>query len=194
MPNTQHLPGAYDPASAIQAIDDRQCSAVAHCAIPSIHSLYRAHVAGATSRDPDLTVFVEADSWAIAVTKISEAISAMERRPSTQVAERIYNCHTAEACIEMGESTDLELRLFEIGWQNKGPLFAERPVFLVLDPAPLWRKWLETQPQMRAAAEVLDALTDIADLIDEGYSRNDGAMSVCLGNARSVIKKAKSAR
>lgn len=72
----------------------------------------------------ELTVYVEA-AW-----------------PRRYVDEAIYNVASAVDCIEDGESEDLEVRLFEVGWGGgRPPLLCRKPVFLVEDPGAWARKW-----------------------------------------------------
>jgi hypothetical protein len=120
----------------------------AHSLPVHFRRLYRAHITPRAHdyRGPELTAFVEASSREGAVRKIAAAIVAAMEFGSTaeSVAERIYNCNSAQECIDDGLSEDVELRLFETGWSgNKAICFVEHPLFLLANPAPLCRKWAQ---------------------------------------------------
>lgn len=106
--------------------------------------LYRAHVEPHHRRGVERTAYVEAFSEHGAVELIAAAIAAIERRPSEEVRERIYNCASARELIDQGESTDYELRLFEVGWSAERIHFVRHPLFLVESSGPLARAWART--------------------------------------------------
>ncbi|HZF31338.1 MAG TPA: hypothetical protein VE907_19640 [Gammaproteobacteria bacterium] len=102
--------------------------------------VYRAHVQAAAGAC-EITVYVEAGSHEGAIRKISAAIEASQPLRK-DVRDAIYNCSSAAECVEQGASTDLELRLFEVGWGGgRGPLMCRDPVFLVENPGAWAAKW-----------------------------------------------------
>ena len=110
--------------------------------------VYRAHVQPADWPSAERTAFIEASSHHAAVRKIAVVVAALEYRSPDPVEERIYNCKGAEECIEEGLSADLELRLFEIGWNGHEPIaFVEHPLFLLDECVALIRKWAAITPK-----------------------------------------------
>ena len=107
--------------------------------------IYRAFVAPPQSngRGIELTAFVHAMSHEGAIRKITRVIAAMEFGSTPEsVAERIYNCASADELIAEGRSEDIEDRLLETGWCGNQPThFVEHPLVLMPDPTPLLRVW-----------------------------------------------------
>ena len=117
----------------------------------ALDRLWRAHVEPADWRQPEVTVFVEASGSRMACQKIAGAIAALELRKPEEVAERIYNCTSAEELIAEGMSEYHALRLFETGWTGGKPThFVPSPLVLTADPGPLLRIWSQLpQPTIR---------------------------------------------
>lgn len=106
--------------------------------------LYRAHIEPRDGRGPERTAFVEAFSHQCACKKIAATIAALEHRQTIEVADRIYNCCSAQELIDEGLSEDLDLRLFETGWSGgKATHFVSEPLFLLERPSDLIRIWAE---------------------------------------------------
>lgn len=113
--------------------------------------VYRAHVSPA-SGECEPTVYVEAGSHEGAIRKIVAAISACQPWRK-DVADAVYNCHSAVELIDQGESADVELRLFEVGWGGgRSPSMCSNPVFLVEEPGAWAAKWAEARTTNRRLA------------------------------------------
>jgi hypothetical protein len=112
---------------------------------PQFRHVYRAHVTPQHSRGVEVTAFVEAASREAAVRKISQAIMAIEFGATPEsVADRIYNCSSAEELIAEGLSEDHAVRLFETSWSGDRAVgFVKHPLVLTADPAPLLRVWAQ---------------------------------------------------
>jgi hypothetical protein len=138
------------------AIADPAAPAVAHSlsslqslsvSLPAIAGInlarfYRAHVQGTNYRSPECTAFVEAFSHQCACKKIAAAVAVLENRTPDEVADRIYNCFSAQELVDQGLSEDPALRLFETGWSGGRPTyFVREPLFLLAAPAAIIRKW-----------------------------------------------------
>jgi hypothetical protein len=111
----------------------------------AIARLYRAHIQPSEWRGIERTAFVEAFNRDAAARKIAAAVAALEYGSTTeQVQERIYNVTSGTQLVAEGLSLDHELRLFETGWSGQEAIaFVEHPLFLLIDPAPLCRKWAQ---------------------------------------------------
>jgi hypothetical protein len=103
--------------------------------------LHRVIVGSPDSRAPERVAFVEAIHGHAALKKVAAAIAALECRSPSAVEERLYNIQSAEECVEQGISDDVELRVFETGWNGHAPTYVEEPLFLVAAPAALIRAW-----------------------------------------------------
>jgi hypothetical protein len=108
--------------------------------------LYRAHVEGQYgSHDghDEVTVFVEAASHREAADRIARSLAASQPHRQ-ELRDSIYNCSSAAELIEQGESADVDLRLFEVGWGGgQAPVMCRAPVFLVRNVEALASKWAQ---------------------------------------------------
>jgi hypothetical protein len=138
---------------------------------PVFPRLFRAHVhAAANSRAPERTCFIEAAGHSDAVAKIAATVAALERRSPAEVADRIYNCFSAQELIDSGVSEDIPLRLFETGWAgNRATHFVEQPLFLVARPGELARIWARCPA--RSDGDPLTAIEHARALAEEAQHR-----------------------
>ena len=105
-------------------------------------ALDRVVVGSPDSRAPERVAFVEAIyDHAAALKKVAAAIAALEYRSPSAVEERLYNIQSAQECVEQGISDDVELRVFETGWNGRAPTYVEQSLILVAAPATLIRAW-----------------------------------------------------
>ena len=115
-----------------------------------LRRLYRAHIEPSEWRGVERTAFVEASSHNCACKKIAAAVSALEHRQPAEVADRIYNCYSAQELVDAGVSDELELRLFETGWSGgKATHIVREPLFLLAEPSALIRKWAAIPQEAR---------------------------------------------
>jgi hypothetical protein len=57
-------------------------------------------------RGAERTSFAEASSYHAAAKKVAAAVGALEHRSPVAVEERVYNCYSAQDCIDEGLSAD----------------------------------------------------------------------------------------
>ncbi len=111
---------------------------------PHLRRLYRAFVTPHNPANPERTFFVEAATNQAAAKKIAGTIAALEYTKLYEAEQAVYNVHSVFELIHDGLSDELEARLFEQGWSGDQVCsWVEAPVFLVRDPAPLIRAWVQ---------------------------------------------------
>jgi hypothetical protein len=114
-----------------------------------LRRLYRAHIDAANPRGPERTAFVEGHSHQCAARKVAAAVAALEHRQPLEVANRIYNVHSAQELLEEGLSEDPLLRLFETGWSGgRATYFVREPLFMLNAPAAIIRIWAAIPPSV----------------------------------------------
>ena len=90
-----------------------------------------------------------------ALKKVAAAIAALEYRSPSAVEQRLHNIQSAQECVEQGISDDVELRVFEIGWNGRAPTYVKQPLFLIAAPAVLISAWSRCPQE--------DSLTSLSD-------------------------------
>jgi hypothetical protein len=153
--------------------------------------LYRAHIGAGPDR-PERTAFVEANDSINAIYKVASLVALIDGRSQENIQDLIYNCRSAAECIKQGVSEDEQIRIFETVWIGDDAVdFVEHPLFLVSDPAPLVRKWMETQASLAAPLLVLREIVHEYDQTYDAEQHPDGRWTSAASIPVEVMQRAK---
>ncbi len=129
--------------------------------------VYRANVGRLSEAHPELVVFFEAPSPFAATRRVSEMVALITRRTVDDVLNAVYNLTTAQELLCRGRSARKELRLFEVEGSFSRYLVA--PLFLVANPYPLIKAWLDAQAIDSHACENSLLVRALASQDEENY-------------------------
>jgi hypothetical protein len=119
----------------------------------NLSRLYRAVVEPDDWRKPARHAFIEASNHNVAVKKLAAVIVALERCSLAALADgRIHNVYGLQELTDEGMGADVELRIFETGWNGHTPTYVAQPLFLVDEPA-LIRLWCRCPESPAMAGE-----------------------------------------
>jgi hypothetical protein len=103
--------------------------------------IYRVRIKSKGPFDPERFAFVEAYSPDDACARIATASMGFDRCALSDARSRVL-AKSYEDCRREGISADLELRLFEVSWQNgRVAAWVREAMFLLPEPSVLTRKW-----------------------------------------------------
>jgi hypothetical protein len=103
--------------------------------------LYRAQIEPTYRDFPERTVFVSATSEEGARSRIVAGLAGFERLDPESAVERISNLKSARRCLQEGRNEDEAFRIFELRQTTAGPVLAEHPIFMMVQPGKFGRLW-----------------------------------------------------